>query len=1407
MGARPVSPRTPMPIPAFPAPRRRGMALVLVMVVLAALLVVATPFAVSMMFHEKTTRASVDQEHAAYGAEAARNYAVAVLASGHPAAEADRSAVAPWNTPASDGLNEVSVGLDDPLLRKALTVDSPRGTLLGLTVQDEQGKLNLRTAPAALAARVRALVGGRFANPRDLFTTHSGRDAEWITPARVRSMALSVKGAKDTQTSDLLVDDASWFGAGTRVRVSNGTQVVFGSVVENSGTLVTLDAVLPDSFKLENAVMEAMARHPVNVNTAPREVLFALFDGLAWSEDDPKKEPEKVTQKASEFILEQMLAKPLTGMGDFLTILGSAREKDLVNGKMVRTILLNALNPNHRKLMGTGTMPICFRSYDVYGIEAVGVRNSGAANQVARHAFYEVVETAPRGTLLWSLASQRDFDDHLPYECGWTIRAKVRANLNGVGGLTSPFGNGVVTWPNPTFAGQEADTGVGADDGDVRLHAASDMRVKQADHFPQFHEGTLLGGRQGLAYALTDSLGAVVPPPRIPSGTVIPVGGATMPVLPVGWSIPPGGVEMWAQPESVAGTVYFLDLAFKDLENHLWVRYDPGQLSVGCRDGGLEGNSAEVRAQATLRKGEWRHVSASWRTSRHGQMGLMLDGRPVGTFGYYDRNGQRLDGTLAGAINNADTTIACSGTFAPKGAVQIGPEIVEYDGVSGGLQNCVRGARGTTPLPHPAGTVVHPLGYSNPLANVTIALPAPLNLAWDRIPVVRGRLSRDLGVATSAELFNPANPRPGGGIQAADPFIPVRSPSGAADATADFPEQGYLLVVGNAGGGTPVAELVFYDSKVPNAFVVQNGRGQTILDMATTAQAFQNGAQVHLFSLEVDDHAGYTANNGVALIQVDDEWWVGRPFTDTRGGRYWTGLRIPIGQNQAAWIAYGDRPLGPANLGIGIPGRAIFETLTAAHTASTPVLPVFAVQYGLQIRNEDGNPGPPGEYGTVNVRYDFGLVGKNDTVTIVASDHVTKELATVRNGRAVRLGGVPANLVALDKVTSREYISDAGGAARLLKFPSGELVSHATGSVLIGEGSPVSARGGQRMQGRLDELKFFTGSLSSSVLAADAAAGARTVAVLEIADANFTDFSQNGGAVVIGSELIGYANARTTSETVVPNPADPQQSLALRLIELQECTRGYLGTQAAAHRLLDAIHKHPGMAVIALDKAVGTTDSDFTVKNDRNGNSGAGSIPPVNGIPADGYVLIDDELIGTVNAQPGRLTMPRRGESDEGIYRGAFGTRAASHGRDTLVYALPFRYHDRHRDLAWDDSMSHYTITRRATGATWKRVTWTADVPDRRLGVKVLVRIDGAPAWDAEPTNRAGGLYQFTDEKAPNALEVVGDQIELRFVFTFGKDSFVFNDLNEAAWKKTPRLQSVRVEYEQPTVTRYYETR
>jgi hypothetical protein len=91
-------------------------------------------------------------------------------------------------------------------------------------------------------------------------------------------------------------------------------------------------------------------------------------------------------------------------------------------------------------------------------------------------------------------------------------------------------------------------------------------------------------------------------------------------------------------------------------------------------------------------------------------MQLLVDGLDLGL--------RRGVGRLQGGISADDTDVSLDTTdgFPSRGAVQIGTEIIEYDTLgSGGLRDCVRGARESAPGDWPAGTPVRQLGYSMPV--------------------------------------------------------------------------------------------------------------------------------------------------------------------------------------------------------------------------------------------------------------------------------------------------------------------------------------------------------------------------------------------------------------------------------------------------------------------------------------------------------------------------------------------------------------------------------------------------------------------------------------------------------------------------------------------------------------------
>jgi hypothetical protein len=189
----------------------------------------------------------------------------------------------------------------------------------------------------------------------------------------------------------------------------------------------------------------------------------------------------------------------------------------------------------------------------------------------------------------------------------------------------------------------------------------------------------------------------------------------------------------------------------------------------------------------------------------------------------------------------------------------------------------------------------------------------------------------------------------------------------------------------------------------------------------------------------------------------------------------------------------------------------------------------------------------------------------------------------------------------------------------------------------------------------------------------------------------------------------------------------------------------------------------------------------------------------------EGYVLADTEVVGYTRKHQNamnmaQLDMPvdRRGE---GILRGCYGTPAAGHPNETLVVGIPFRYWDRFKPRLADSQMVCYGASKAAPGATWKSVKWTQDARDKNLEVILQARFDGSPAWDATPSARPGGLYEFSG--GAGGFEVTADSIELRFLFGFGPRSFFPNH----SWKRVPTVLSVAVEYEQPTRTLYHEER
>ncbi len=177
----------------------RGVAILMVLAVLAALIAISTPFVFSMIQHGRSARNDVNQQVAREGAEAAEQHALAERLRIDKAYFGDHTiddlgVILPLEvTTQRDLIIDMGLPFSDSMVTKYkldTNVQNPRGMLWSAKVEDEQGKINVNTAPPALLGNLLA-------------------------------SALLTEGIKRGETQ-LLVDDCSAFNPGGGLVCMNG---------------------------------------------------------------------------------------------------------------------------------------------------------------------------------------------------------------------------------------------------------------------------------------------------------------------------------------------------------------------------------------------------------------------------------------------------------------------------------------------------------------------------------------------------------------------------------------------------------------------------------------------------------------------------------------------------------------------------------------------------------------------------------------------------------------------------------------------------------------------------------------------------------------------------------------------------------------------------------------------------------------------------------------------------------------------------------------------------------------------------------------------------------------------------------------------------------------------------------
>lgn len=295
-------------------------------------------------------------------------------------------------------------------------------------------------------------------------------------------------------------------------------------------------------------------------------------------------------------------------------------------------------------------------------------------------------------------------------------------------------------------------------------------------------------------------------------------------------------------------------------------------------------------------------------------------------------------------------------------------------------------------------------------------------------------------------------------------------------------------------------------------------------------------------------------------------------------------------------------------------------------------------------------------------------------------------------------------------------------------------------------------------------------------------------------DAN--TYSSAGGVIKIDDELILFQQFDASSG------------------KFTGCKRGAFNTTPATHEYEAYVAPICAFPCSQITAGIDLTSGSYELK-DATDFPDAGYLRVGLGSEIIGYT--DWDVNNHLSAPLGRIdnSATARGSTNQGkqvggaIFRGRFGTIAQTYNSGDVAIAMPFRVDDRYAEHADDPEQSYLQCSWTKHGAVYKRITWDAE-PIKNVEIVALIRFSGGPAWDSDKIIHVGQdtmpgedrrqyLYQITDAKAENLLNVEADRVEVRLGVRFDKGAYDrLATLAPDEWKQTPQIRKVTVEYVAP---------
>ena len=523
---------------------------------------------------------------------------------------------------------------------------------------------------------------------RDAFTVSSRRATRWSEPQALIG-DLSTTGP----TYSVGVPRASDFGPGTIVRLrrhDSRERSEFNVVTKSAGAQTgSIELAYPprSSYKAYRGTVEALERHFVNVNSASRRVLRAVFTGVRGLDRKSVVTPYEADRLAGVVYA----ARPIESAEQLLGVFTSAAGSDVIDDIDVDPLFINAVQPNSY-FLGSSTTGFVYATGDSYTIESRSVLRSPAGKEVAHARFREIVDVSPAGVRQTGLVSQVDFTAGVylrsPHHSPRFPEVNHRFLLRFPGSLSH------LMQTRPLLLHRQERVFAGADVSSLRLFTSQtpqksleEFTSGEVMRFEDTYEGLEL--ERGEPYVI-----------EIPSqsggagggvGGLDSEGSADLTTVPAGFEF---WVRMKTYPvaRSRDGFYKLVDSGGGDPErNRLVLLYDDsrGRVLFRIYDSAFpdpllrndreSGSFLEIEALRPLELDVWYHIKLVWDGVFGGGAQLFVDGVPVGK----DNLSSELTGAIpaTGTVNSISVRDASK--FPPQGSVRVGAEIFEYVGRSG----------------------------------------------------------------------------------------------------------------------------------------------------------------------------------------------------------------------------------------------------------------------------------------------------------------------------------------------------------------------------------------------------------------------------------------------------------------------------------------------------------------------------------------------------------------------------------------------------------------------------------------------------------------------------------------------------------------------------------------------------